>query len=714
MARTRVATRQKAPEYIAEAGRSQPLGAIPDDDGVNFSVYAEGATSVRLLLFDAADSPEPLAAIDLDPVVNRTFHFWHVYVPGLRPGMHYAYQVGGPSADDGQGHRFDGDKALVDPYARGVTKDRWVRANSLGAGDNTCSSMRAVIVDTDDYDWEGDRPINRPIHESVIYEVHVGGFTSSSTSGVQHPGSYAGLAEKAPYLASLGITAVELLPVFMFDERELDRTLPDGTHLTNYWGYSPLALFAPHDGYCVSPADGTHVREFRDMVKALHKAGIEVILDVVFNHTGEGNHMGPTISFKGLANTVYYHLVSGDKQYYMDYSGCGNTLNCNHPITEKFIVECLEYWVREMHVDGFRFDEGSILSRGPGGAPMEFAPVPWHIELTDSLADTKIITEPWDAGGLYQVGQFPGYRWASWNDRFRDDVRRFVRGDRGLAGAVASRIAGSSDIYQQAGRLPINSINFVDAHDGFTLNDLVSYNGKHNDANGEDNRDGVDNNLSWNCGAEGPTGDPGVERLRERQIRNFATILMLSQGVPMFQAGDEVRRGQNGNNNAYCHDSELTWMDWNLVDKHQDLRRFFTELIGHRRRFAELHRARFFTGEVNDRGLPDISWHGCRLHEPGFDNPASGVLAFTLGSLDECPDLHVMMNMEGTALDFDLPPLGGRQWRRWVDTAREAPGDVTDYGSEVPVSGDRYRVEPHSSVVLISADISADPVDSAS
>jgi isoamylase len=691
--------------YQVEQGQAHPLGATVDADGVNFSVYSEGSSAVTLLLFSTHDDVEPVQAIPLQSGENRTFNFWHVYVRGLRPGAHYAYRVDGPGGTPEHGYRFNPNKVLLDPYARGVTKALWRRGDACGDGDNLATSMRSTVIDTSDYDWAGDRPLNRPMHESVIYEMHVGGFTRSKTSGVAHPGTFRGVIDKIPYLRELGITAVELMPVFLFDETEGERTLPDGSRLTNYWGYSPMAFFAPHDGYCVSPAEGEQVREFRDMVKALHAAGIEVILDVVFNHTGEGNHQGPTISYKGLANDVYYHLFPADRQYYMDYSGCGNTLNCNHPIAEKMIVECLEYWVLEMHVDGFRFDEGSILSRGPDGSPMPYAPVPWHIELTEALADTKIIAEPWDAAGLYQVGYFPGMRWAQWNDRFRDDIRRFVRGDRGLTGAVATRMAGSSDIYQPGGRAPINGINFVTAHDGFTLNDLVSYNGKHNDANGEDNRDGVDNNLSWNCGVEGPTDDPAVEALRERQVRNFATILMLSQGVPMIVAGDEVRRTQHGNNNAYCHDDELTWFDWQLTATNAGLGRFYSRLIAKRRDHAELHRARYFTGEVNDRGLADMSWHGCELGKPGFNDPNSGVLAFTLGSSGDGADLHVMMNMEDHPLEFEIPPVAGRRWYRSVDTALAAPHDITEPGEEEELSSaTAYRVEGRSVVVLVSAD----------
>ncbi len=689
--------------YQLGPGCVHPLGAVPDNGGVNFSIFAQDATHVSLLLFDNPGSPQANDVILLDPQVNRSFHFWHIYVEGLEAGAHYAYRVDGAADPSGSGRRFDADKVLLDPYARGVSRCVWDRSAACQPGDNVANSMRAAVVDISGYDWEGDRPLNRPMHETVIYEMHVGGFSRSPSSGVRNPGTFSAIIEKIPYLLSLGITAVELLPVFMFDPQELNQQLPDGTRLTNYWGYSPLALFAPHDGYCVSADPADHVREFRDMVKALHQAGIEVILDVVFNHTGEGNHLGPTISFKGLANEVYYHLSQSDRQYYVDYSGCGNTLNCNHPVVEKLIVECLEYWVREMHVDGFRFDEGSILSRGPNGDPMPFAPVPWSVELTDALADTKIISEAWDAAGLYQVGYFPGYRWAQWNDRFRDDVRRFVRGERGVTAAVASRIAGSSDVYESTGHAPINSINFITAHDGFTLNDLVSYDRKHNERNGEGNRDGNDNNLSWNCGVEGEPAPPEVQRRRDRQIRNFVTILILSQGVPMILEGDDVRRTQGGNNNAYCHDNEMTWFDWHKARGESELHRFFATLIRHRRAHAELHRQRYFTGVPNSRGLPDIAWHGCRLYSPGFNDPNSAVLAFTLGGHDGGTDLHAMLNMEDQPLEFDIPKLVGRRWFRCVDTALPSPRDVAAPGEEVVVFGANYHVEAGSVVVLISA-----------
>jgi glycogen operon protein len=432
---------------------------------------------------------------------------------------------------------------------------------------------------------------------------------------------------------------------------------------------------------------------------------------VVFNHTGEGNHEGPTISFRGLDNRIYY-LLEPDKRFYTNISGTGNTLSCNHPVVDKFVVECLRYWVRELHVDGFRFDLASVLSRGPDGQPMTDPPVLWHIELDDELADTKIIAEAWDAGGLYQVGYFPGYRWAEWNGRYRDDIRRFVKGDQGLVGAVAARVAGSADLYQADGERPQNSINFVTAHDGFTLNDLVSYDRKHNEANGEANRDGSDDNQSWNHGAEGASDDPSIEALRSRQVRNFLAILLLSQGVPMLLMGDEARKTQGGNNNAYCQDNETSWLDWSLVDRHADLVRFTSQLIAFRRRHPNLRRSSWFTGRRNARGLADISWHGCRLFSPGWNDPSSRVLAYTLGGFPGSGaddhqahdvDIHVVLNLEWQDLDFDLPVLPGRRWLRVIDTAAGPPGDIAGPGDVgVPETGPTVRVRDRSVVVLTS------------
>jgi glycogen operon protein len=683
-----------------ERGSPHPLGASPGPDGVNFSLFSGSATGVELLLFAAHDSPQPFQSIRLDPCLNKSFHFWHVLVRGLQPGAHYAYRVDGPF-DPASGQRFNRNKVLIDPYARGNTDNIWKRADACGPGDNVASSMRSVVIDTAGYDWEGDRPLNRPMQDSIIYEMHVRGFTQSPSARVQHPGSFAGIVEKIPYLKDLGVTAVELLPVFDFDETAVLRQA-DGRALTNFWGYSTMGFFAPQSNYCVSPEIGSHLREFRDLVKALHRAGIEVILDVVFNHTDEGNHLGPTFSFRGIDNRTHYFLVPWDLQYYMDFSGCGNTFNCNHPILQKLIVECLRYWVREAHVDGFRFDEGSILSRGEDGAPTVHPPVVWQIELDEELADAKVIAEAWDAAGLYQIGHFPGDRWAEWNGRFRDDVRRFVKGDTGMIGAVASRLGGSADLYQPRGQYPVNSINFVTCHDGFTLNDLVSYNAKHNEANGEDNRDGINDNLSWNCGVEGWSNDPAVEALRNRQVRNFAAILLLSRGVPMLVAGDEVRRSQGGNNNAYCQDNETSWFDWTLTDRNRDLFRFWKRMIEFRKRHPALHRGQFFTGERNERGLPDVAWHGTKLNNPGWGDPEGRALAVTLAGFSGDGDIHAMFNMYWDGLDFELPTIPDRIWLKAVDTSQPPPLDIADSGAESPVVGNLCNVPARSVVILIN------------
>ncbi|WP_440948682.1 glycogen debranching protein GlgX [Methanosarcina sp. T3] len=721
-----------------------------DEEGVNFSIYSEHADYVELLLFDKHDDLEPVLVLSTNRVeeltrpgkveslvetlqeietsqeveiveaagiaLNKTFHFWHVYVRGLKPGVHYAYRIGGPFDPSG-GYRFDGGKVLIDPYSRGNNKTLWDREKASVPGDNLATSMRSVVIDSSRYRWEHNSHIKaekvyempgmgeklsgksrlQELNETVIYELHVGGFTRSPTSGVRAPGTFSGIIEKIPYLKDLGITAVELMPVFDFD----DTISPEGKR--HYWGYDPICFFAPHSGYCENPERGDHTKEFRDMVKALHKAGIEVILDVVFNHTSEGNHLGPVFSFKGIDNSIYYHLEP-DRQYYSNYSGCGNTVNCNHPISQKLIVDCLKYWTEEMHVDGFRFDQGSILSLDTNGKVMKYPPVIWQIELDDALGYIKVIAEAWDAAALNQVGYFPGPRWAEWNGYYRDEIRRFVRGDPGLVGRVASRIAGSPDLYQSESRLPINSVNFVTCHDGFTLNDLVSYNYKHNEANGENNRDGTDSNLSWNCGAEGETDVLEIEALRERQIKNFATILLLSVGVPMISMGDEVRRTQKGNNNAYCQDNETGWFDWNLVERNRNMFRFWKLMIDFRKRHTTILRPRYFTGKENERGLKDISWHGCKLYSPGWDDPYARALSFTMGEPGDEEDIHVMMNMYWEPLEFEIPELKGtgRSWYRAIDTFLSSPLDIAGAGEEIRTNGNNYLVQGRSVVVLIS------------
>ena len=546
----------------ATPGQPSPLGTEVTPQGVNFSLFSRTASGVELLLFDGEDDAQPADVITLDPVLNRTYHYWHTFVPAVQPGQLYGYRVQGPT-DPARGFQFDSLKVLLDPYGRGIVIPKnYTPQAAQQPGSNAAASMKSVVVDPCTYDWEGDAPLRRPSARTVIYEMHLSGFTRHPSSGVGEKtrGTYAGLIEKIPYLQDLGITAVELLPIFAFDPL----ACPAG--LVNYWGYQPVSFFAPHPAYSsqqdpLGPAD-----EFRDMVKALHRAGIEVILDVVFNHTAEGGMNGPTICFRGIDNPTYYILEEDDAQY-ADYSGCGNTLNANHPVVRRMIIDSLRYWVTEMHVDGFRFDLASILSRDSSGQVLPNPPVLWDIESEPALAGTKLIAEAWDAAGLYQVGTFVGDAWKEWNGRFRDDARDFFRGEPGAVGRLADRMLGSHEVYGHKQRGPEQSVNFVTCHDGFTLNDLVSYNEKHNEDNGEDNRDGASDNKSWNCGIEGPTDDPAIEELRNRQVKNFLSVTMLSLGVPMIVMGDEVRRSQAGNNNAYCHDDESAWFDWSLGRK---------------------------------------------------------------------------------------------------------------------------------------------------
>ncbi|MEU4561144.1 glycogen debranching protein GlgX [Actinoplanes sp. NPDC023936] len=686
------------PPCPVERGSSHPLGAHPDAGGINFAVFSEHAVAMQLLLFERHDSPAPYQIVTLDPEDNRTFAVWHVRVRGLRAPVIYGIRAFGPGP--GAGLRYDPDKVLVDPYARGLDRRLWDRASACRPGDNVATSLRSVVVDGDDYDWAGDEPLRRPMEELVIYEMHVGGFTRSPSSQVRHPGTFAGVVEKIPYLRSLGVTAVELMPVCDFDDSEA--RIVDGRRLTNYWGYSTAAFFAPHAGYCVSPEHGAHLVEFRDMVRALHSAGIEVILDVVFNHTDEGNHLGPLFSFAGLDNANYYYVDPADPRYYYDYSGCGNTLMANHPIVTKMIVECLEFWARDMHVDGFRFDEAAVLTRGVDGAVLDEPPVVWQIELSEVLADRKIIAEAWDAAGAYEVGRYPGYRWAEWNGRYRDTMRRFVRGEPGITGDVAARFAGSADLYQSRGHRPTNSINFVTCHDGFTLADLVSYDGKHNEANGEGNRDGSDDNISWNCGAEGPTDDPAIRALRLRQTKNLAGLLLLSRGVPMFLAGDEFGRSQQGNNNAYCQDNEIGWLDWSLPETNAELLRFWQRMIEFRRTHRVLRQPAFFTGRSANGRTADLTWHGTQLSSPDWGDPEARTLACTLGGVGDDPDLHIIANMYWAPLDFQLPAVPGHSWARAVDTSLPTGSDIADPGIEPAVLTATYTAQERSVIVLVS------------
>ena len=683
---------------VANVGRSCPLGATVTPWGVNFTVFSRTASAMELLFFDREDDAQPARVIQFDPFANHTYHYWHVFVPDVQPGQLYGFRAYG-EYDPSRGLRFDSAKVLLDPYGRGVAIPRnYSRDAAARPGDNAANAMKSVVMDPGGYDWEGDAALQRPSTRTIIYEMHVRGFTRHPNSGVpeQVRGTFAGLVEKIPYLQQLGITAVELLPVFQFDPQDC----PAG--LTNYWGYTPVSFFAPHRAYssrqdALGPTD-----EFRDMVKALHRAGIEVILDVVYNHTAEGNHNGPTLCFRGLDNAIYY-ILEQDSSRYANYSGTGNTFNANNSIVRRLVLDSLRYWVEHMHVDGFRFDLASILARDSTGQLLSNPPVLWDIESDPVLAGTKMIAEAWDAAGLYQLGSFIGDSWKEWNGRFRDDVRSFFRAEEGTVARLADRLLGSPDIYAHKEREAEESVNFVSCHDGFTLNDLVSYNQKHNQANGEGNRDGANDNRSWNCGVEGPTDDPDIENLRNRQVKNFLTITMLSLGVPMIRMGDEVRRTQLGNNNAYCQDHEISWFDWNLLAKHADVHRF-VKLLVNRRLLRDLDPERQHLSLSRFLRGAHKTWHGVKLGQPDWSS-SSHSLALTFESRNERLTGHLIVNAYWEPLEFELPPwgaYGGCPWRRWIDTFLDSPHDIAQWEDAPSVLACNYRVGPRSVVVLIA------------
>jgi glycogen operon protein len=675
-------------------GRSLPLGATALADGVNFALLCRHGTRVSLLLYPV-EGDEPLAEIELHGRMHRTGDHWHIQVSGLPGQFCYGWRVDGPN---NVLHRYDPRMILLDPAATALA-DGSIWGQRRGEGRRSLFLRRA-------FDWREDVPPLVPLEDSVVYELHVRGFTCHASSGVAHPGTFLGLLEKIPYLQSLGVTAVELLPVHEFDEDDCPFSNPfTGERLRNFWGYNSIAFAAAKSAYAASGKEHGQMAEFREMVRAFHQAGIEVILDVVFNHTGEGNERGRTYSFRGLDNCLYYLL--GPDGSYLNFSGCGNTVNCNHPIVRDLILTCLHYWVAEMHVDGLRFDLASVFGRDRHGNVLLEPPIVETIAEDGVLADTKLIAEPWDAGGLYQVGTFPyGRRWSEWNGRYRDDVRRFWRGEPGFAGELATRLCGSADLYQPTGRRPQHSINFVTCHDGFTLWDLVAYNQKHNDANGESNRDGNDANWSWNCGLEGPTNDPEVLALRRRQARNLMATLLLSQGVPMLLAGDEFLRTQHGNNNAWCQDNDISWLDWTLAEKNADFLRFTRMLIALRKRHPALRRRGFFRGRMAP-GQNDIDWHGLKPGQPDFGGH-SQTLAFAIAGrfADREPDrdFYVACNAGGQALLFRVPTSPStRPWRRLIDTMLPSPEDIVeeDQGPRV-AAGSLYRVEAHAMIVLMS------------
>ena len=685
------------PVPLPESGLSFPIGATLVNGGANFSVFSRSAHRIELLLFDRVDDACPSRVIPMDASANRTYHYWHVFVPGIEVGQIYGLRAFGPFDPD-QGLRFDPSKVLLDPYGRAISVPRnYSREAARLEGDNAATAMKSVLADPQAYDWEGDVPLHHPWARTIIYEMHVRGFTAHSSSGLPESkrGTYAGLIEKIPYLQQLGITAVELLPVFQFDPQDA----PQGR--TNYWGYSPVSFFAPHQAYSSREEPLAALDEFRDMVKALHRAGIEVILDVVFNHTAEDGHDGPTQCFRGLDNPTYY-LLCGDRSRYANFTGTGNTLNANHPVIRRMIVDSLRYWVTEMHVDGFRFDLASILARDSSGSVMSDPPVLWDIESDPALAGTKMIAEAWDAAGLYQVGSFVGDSWKEWNDRFRDDVRDFFRGANDSVARMADRLLGSPSIYANRGREAEESINFVACHDGFTLNDVVTYNHKHNHENGEGNRDGHEDNRSWNCGFEGVTEDPEIERLRNRQVKNLFIATVLSVGVPMFAMGDEVRRSQRGNNNAYCQDNDSSWLDWTLLSKHADVHRFVKLLIERRviRDVEHEHRRASLTQVLRES---KDALHGVKLNQPDL-SPLSHSFAISGELKNEKLFVHIMFNAYWEPLDFELPILtdGCRNWWRWIDTALDPPLDICEWNAETRMPESTYRVGARSVVVLIA------------
>jgi glycogen operon protein len=679
-----------------EKGESYPLGSTLYPGGVNFSLFCRNGTLVELLLFDNVDDINPSRIITLSDQDNKSYHYWHIFIKHLQAGQLYAYRIHGPYKSS-QGHWFDAEKILLDPYAKAVAIPAGYRRRAFTKpGNVSVPAMKSVVADLSVYDWEGDRHLRRPFSQTIIYELHVGGFTRHSSSEIESAkrGTFAGVVEKIPYLLDLGITAVELLPVFQFDEQDA----PDG--LINYWGYSPVSFFALHQRYGMGNNPLQILDEFRDMVKAFHKAGIEVILDVVYNHTAEGGIGGPTYCFRGIDNSIYY-LLDKDSYSYANYSGCGNTLNANHPIVRRLILDSLHFWVTEMHVDGFRFDLASILSRDENGKPLKNPPLLWDIESDPVFSGVKLIAEAWDAAGLYQVGSFVGDSWKEWNGKFRDDVRSFIKGDKGMISKLVTRLVGSPDMYGHQEREPERSINFVTCHDGFTLNDLVSYNQKHNEANRESNRDGENNNLSWNGGEEGETDNEFIWNLRNKQIRNFLTITLLSIGAPMISMGDEIRRTQNGNNNAYCQDNELAWFNWNLLNKNKEIHRFVKHLIRGRLR-RDMSKPGFSMSLNQLLNRAPITWHGLKLRKPDWSYHSHSI-AFTIKSLSGEFVTHFMLNAYGQALKFELPvPDPNGSWKRWIDTSLDSPDDICRWSKAMTVKGNDYLVDAHSIVVLIS------------
>jgi glycogen operon protein len=673
-------------------------------------LFSRHATGVRLELYQHADDSAPTRIIEFDPLRHRTGDIWHVWLRGVAAGQLYGYRIDGPYQPE-QGHRFNPHKLLLDPYARaiaGVVNWDFSAARgydsssglvdlSFSTVDNAGTTPKCIVTQ-DDFAWEMDSAPKHSASDMVIYETHVRGFTIHPSSKAEHPGTFAGLIEKIPYLQDLGVTAIELMPVLEFNENELERLNPmTGEKLKNYWGYNPVSFFAPKQSYSFEGSQWTQAVEFREMVKAFHRAGIEVFLDIVLNHTAESDQLGPTICFRGMENSIFY-MLQDDCRYYKDFTGVGNTLNANHPVVRELVTSVLRYWVMHMHVDGFRFDLASVLGRDEHGNILRVAPLLEGIAEDPILRDVKIIAEAWDAGGAYQVGDFSTKRWTEWNGKFRDDVRRFWIGDAGMMGTFANRICGSSDLYLRSGKGPTSSLNFVTCHDGFTLNDLVSYKQKHNSENGEFGRDGTEANYSDNCGVEGPSDDPAVDGMRSRLIKNFLLTLFIARGVPMLLGGDEFRRTQRGNNNAYCQDNEVSWFDWSLLERHDEIHRFTRGMIAFRRAHPVLRREHFYTDA-------DIKWYAPNGALPDWADSGQKCFACLILGQTE-PDLFLLFNAESGPVDFSIPAApAGKIWRLAIDTSRPAPDDLFDPGKEPSMNGQEVlRLEPRSSVILLTND----------
>jgi isoamylase len=718
MSMTEMATEQNlANAFVAssqgseiQAGNPLPIGGTQQQqDGVNFVLFSRHATGVRLELYQHPDDSSPTRIINLDPKSHRTGDIWHIWVRGIAPGQLYGYRIEGPYQPE-QGHRFNPHKLLLDPYARtiaGVKEWDFSAARgydpssalsdlSFSTVDDAGTTPKCMFIE-ECFDWEMDAPPKHSASDTVIYETHVRGFTIHPSSKIERPGTFIGLTEKIPYLQDLGVTAIELMPVLEFNENELPLFNPaTGEKLKNYWGYNPVAYFAPKQSYSFEGSRWRQTVEFREMVKAFHRAGIEVILDVVLNHTAESDQLGPTISLRGIENSIFYMLQEKQPRYYKDFTGVGNTLNANHPVVREFVRNVLRYWVMDMHVDGFRFDLASVLGRDEHGNVLRDAPLLQGIAEDPILRDVKIIAEAWDAGGAYQVGCFSTTRWMEWNGRFRDDVRRFWVGDAGMIGSFASRISGSSDLYHGSGKGPESSVNLVTCHDGFTLNDLVSYKQKHNNENGQSGRDGSDVNNSDNCGVEGPSQDLAIESMRNRLIKNFLLTLFISRGVPMLLGGDEFRRTQRGNNNAYCQDNQVSWFDWSLLETHKEIHRFTRGMIAFRRAHRVLRKEEFYTGA-------EIQWFAPNGTSPDWADQRQKSFACLIPGQTE-PDLFLLFNADSRSVDFSIPALpAAKIWRLAVDTSRTTPDDLFEAGKEPSMQRQTvFRLEPRSSAILLT------------